>query len=75
MQVQEVKEEVGVQMRLGQVLPLPSVQAPSLLLLSSGNHTPNNTAVPTSNPCDSLYLQHPMVPLVMEYLMLSTYRR
>lgn len=74
MQVQEVNEEVGVQMRLGQVLPLPSVQVPFLLLLSSGNHTPNNTAVPTSNPCDSLYL-NPMVPLVMEYLMLSTHRR
>lgn len=46
----ESRRKSGVQMKLGQVLPLPSVQVPSLLLLSSGNHTPNKTAVPTSSP-------------------------
>lgn len=46
----ESRRKLGVQMKLGQVLPLPSVQNPALLLFSSGNHTPNNTAVPTSSP-------------------------
>lgn len=53
MQLQEAEEEVGVKRRLGQVLPLPSVQVPSLLLLSSVNLIPYNVE---SNHSDALYL-------------------
>lgn len=42
MQLEEAEEEVGVKRRLGKLLPLPSVQVPSLLLLSSVNHIPYN---------------------------------